>query len=61
MANKRSKSEGIVSKSRPVEVLIWQDLSLLDGIRRISAVDCTAYKDAKDLYGDGMPDILDGI
>lgn len=40
---------------------MWQDLSRLDAIRRISAVDCTAYKDAKDLYGNGMPDIPDGI
>lgn len=61
MANKRPKSEGIVSKSRPVEVVMRQDLSRLDGIRRISAVDRTAYNHAKDLYGNGIPDIPDGI
>lgn len=39
---------------------MWQDLSRLPAIRWVSAVERAAYKDAKDLYGDGMPDIPDG-
>lgn len=44
MANRRPKLEEIVSKLRPVEVLMGQGMSRLDAIRRIGVVEQTYYR-----------------
>lgn len=54
MANKRPKPEEIVSKLRQVGVLVGQDLSRLDAIRRIGVVEQTYYPWRKQYDGMGV-------
>lgn len=44
MANKRPKSEEIVSKLRQVEILMGQGMSRLDAILQIGVVEQTYYR-----------------
>lgn len=54
MANRRPKLEEIVSKLRPVEVLMGQGMSRLDAIRRIGVVEQTYYRWRKQCGGMGV-------
>ena len=50
MANKRHKSEEIVTNIRQVEVLVGQGMARIDAIREIGVVEQTYYRWRK-LYG----------
>ena len=50
MANKRRKTEEIVTKLRQVEVLVGQGMARIDAIREIGVVEQTYYRWRK-LYG----------
>ena len=44
MGIKRQKPKGIVTKLRPVEVLIGQGMARIDAIRQISITEQTHYR-----------------
>ena len=50
MANKRHQAEEMVTKLRPVEVLVGQGMARIDAIREIGVVEQTYYRWRK-LYG----------
>ena len=54
MANKRLKTEEIVSKLRQVEVLMGQGMARLDAIRQIGVVEQTYYRWRKQYGGMGI-------
>ncbi|MDC1437807.1 IS3 family transposase, partial [Planktomarina temperata] len=51
MANKRARPEDIITKLRPVEVLMGQGMSRLDSIRQIGVVEQTYYRWRKQYGG----------
>ena len=53
MANKRHKSEEIVTKQRQVEVLVGQGMARIDGIRVVRITEQTLYRWRKQYGGMG--------
>jgi putative transposase len=53
MANKRHKSEEIVSKLRQVEVLVGQGMARIDAIREVRITEQTFYRWRKQYGGMG--------